>query len=187
MHQDLDWTLPDNSLNMELYYKDHLHLNENGNIKFSKLIIETLQDISPQLSSSSYLSQSSLIRSPPPPSIPRSNLLSIQTLSQSSSSQSLSATATPFNPKRQNFWLNSPTAPPKSQTLTASPLFHQDFSPSLKRTSDHIPSAKSTKLITSPTSASSATGTPQSSQIISSYLISSFNHHLPFHFHFYLL
>ena len=60
MHQDLDWTLPDNSLNMELYYKDLLHLIENGNIKFSKLIIEALQDVlSPQLSqsssSSSYL------------------------------------------------------------------------------------------------------------------------------------
>ena len=60
MRQDLDWTLPDNSLNMELYYKDLLHLIENGNIKFSKLIIEALQDVlSPQLSqsssSSSYL------------------------------------------------------------------------------------------------------------------------------------
>ena len=74
MRQGPDWTLPDNSLNIELYYKDHLHLIENGNIKFSNLIIETLQDaISPQSSqsSSSYLSQSSLIRSPPPSSIPR--------------------------------------------------------------------------------------------------------------------
>ena len=104
MRQDPDWTLPDNSLNMELYYKDHLHLIENGNMKFSKSIIETLQDVlSPQSSqsssSSSYLSQSSLIRLPPPSSLPRSNLLSAQPLSQSSSSQSLSATATPFNPK----------------------------------------------------------------------------------------
>ena len=50
MQKDSDWTLPDNSLNMELYYKDHLHLTENGNIKFSKLIIETLQQdlVSPQ-------------------------------------------------------------------------------------------------------------------------------------------
>ena len=32
MRQDPDWTFPDNSLNMELYYKDHLHLIENGNI-----------------------------------------------------------------------------------------------------------------------------------------------------------
>ena len=56
MRQDPDWTLPDNSLNMELYYKDHLQLIENGNIKFSKLIIETLQDVlSPQSSLSSYL------------------------------------------------------------------------------------------------------------------------------------
>ena len=51
MRQDPDWTLPDNSLNMELYYKDHLHLTENGNMKLSKLIIETLKDLlSPQSS-----------------------------------------------------------------------------------------------------------------------------------------
>ena len=49
MRQDPDWTLPENSLNMELYNKDHLHLIENGNPKFSKVIIETLHDIlSPQ-------------------------------------------------------------------------------------------------------------------------------------------
>ena len=166
MRQDPDWTLPDNSLNMELYYKDHLHLI--GNMKFSKLIIETLQDVlSPQSSqsSSSYLSQSSLIRSPPPSSLTGSNLLSAQPLPQSSSSQSLSATATPFNPKHQIIFHNSLTAPPKSQTLTASPPFRQDFSSSLKTTSDHMPSAKPTKLITSPTSASSSTDTPQSYQI----------------------
>ena len=45
MRQDQDWTFPGNSLNMELYYKDHFHLIENGNMKFSKLIIETLQDV----------------------------------------------------------------------------------------------------------------------------------------------
>ena len=130
MHQDSDWTLPDNSLNMELYYKDHLHLIENGNMKFSRLIIETLQDVlSPQSSqsSSSYLSQSSLIISPPPSSLTSSNLLSAQPLPQSSSSQSLSATATPFNPKHQIIFHNSLTAPPKSQTLTASPPFRKKF------------------------------------------------------------
>ena len=37
--------LSDNSLNMQLYYKDRFHLTENGNINFSKLIIETLQDV----------------------------------------------------------------------------------------------------------------------------------------------
>ena len=80
MRQDPDWTLPDNSLNMELFYKDHLHLLENGNMKFLKLITETLQDVlSPQPSqSSSYLSQSFLIRSPPPSSLPTSNFLSVQ-------------------------------------------------------------------------------------------------------------
>ena len=45
MRQNPDWTLPENSLNMALYYKNHLHVIENGNMKFSKLIIETLQDI----------------------------------------------------------------------------------------------------------------------------------------------
>ena len=61
VRQDPDLTLPDNSLNMELYHKDHLYLMENGNIKFSKLVIEKLEDVlSPQSSqsSSSYLSQS---------------------------------------------------------------------------------------------------------------------------------
>ena len=61
VRQDPDLTLPDNSLNMELYYKDHLYLMENGNIKFSKLVIKKLEDVlSPQSSqsSSSYLSQS---------------------------------------------------------------------------------------------------------------------------------
>ena len=50
MCQDQDWTLSDNPINLELYYKDHFHLSGNGNMKFSKLIIETLQDVlSPQL------------------------------------------------------------------------------------------------------------------------------------------
>ena len=149
--QDPEWTLLDSSLNMKLYYKDQLHLTENGNMKFSKLIIETLQDIlSPQSSQSSSC---------------LSNLFSAEPLSQSSSSQSLSATATSFNPKHKIIFHNSPTAPPKSQTLTASPPFRQDFSSSLKTTSDHMSSAKPTKLITSPISPSSSPDYPQSSQI----------------------
>ena len=53
MRQDPDWTLPDSSLSMELCYKDHLHLTKNGNMKFLKSIIETLQDVlSPQSSQS---------------------------------------------------------------------------------------------------------------------------------------
>ena len=53
MCRNTDWTLPDNSLNLELCYKDHFDLIENGNMKFSKLIIETLQDVlSPQSSQS---------------------------------------------------------------------------------------------------------------------------------------
>ena len=111
------------------------------------------------------MSQSCLIRLPPPSSLLKSNLVSAQTLSQSSSSQSLLATATPFNPKHQITLHNSPTAPPKSQILTASPPFRQDLSSSLKTTSDHMSSAKPTTLITSSTSASSSTDTLQSSQI----------------------
>ena len=41
MHQGPGWTFSGNPLNMGLYRKDHL---ENGNIKFSKSVIETLQD-----------------------------------------------------------------------------------------------------------------------------------------------
>ena len=111
------------------------------------------------------MSQSLLLRSPSPSSLPRSNFLSVQTLSQASSSQSPSVTATPFNQKHQIILLNSLTASPKSQTLIASLPFRQDFSPSLKTTSDHFSSAKPTKLITSPISASSSTDTPQSSQL----------------------
>ena len=167
MRQDPDWTLPDNSLNMELYYKDHLHLIDNGHMKFSKLIIETLQDVLALQSSqsSSYLLQPSLIRSPPPSFLTRSNFLSAQPLSLSSSSQSLSTIATPFNRKHQIIFPNSPTAPPESQTLTTSPSFRQDFSSSLKTTSDHMSSAKPTKFIISPTSTSSSTDTPQSTHI----------------------
>ena len=81
------------------------------------------------------------------------------------SSQSLSATATPFNLKCQNFTLNSLTAPSKLQTLTASPSFRQDFSSPLKTASDHMPSSKPTKVLTSSTSESSSSDIPQSSQI----------------------
>ena len=134
MHQDSRWTLSDSSLNVELYHKDHLFLIEKENIKFSKLIIETLQDIlssllSSELSLSSCLSQSSLIISPPLFSLLKSNLPSVKTISRLSTSQSLPATATPFNPKCQNFFFNSPTAPPKFQT-SASPPFQEVF-PSL--------------------------------------------------------
>ena len=108
MRQDPDWTFPDKSLDMDLYHKDHLHLIRNGNMKFSKLIIETLKDLlSPQSSqsSSSYLSQSSLIKSPPPSSWPRSNLLLVQPLFQSSSPQLLSIShSNTFQPETSNYF-----------------------------------------------------------------------------------
>ena len=114
IYEDPDWTYIIKILHRELYYKDHLHLIENRNIKFSKSITEILQDVfsrqsSSQLSSS-YLSQSSLIIFPPPSFLLRSNILSVKTiLSPSPPSQSLSATATPFNQKRHFFLLNFPT------------------------------------------------------------------------------
>ena len=40
MPQEPDWTLPGNSLNMQLSYKDDLDLIENGNMRLSKSIIE---------------------------------------------------------------------------------------------------------------------------------------------------
>ena len=129
---------------------------------------ETLQGVlSPQSSpiSSSYLPQSSLIRSPPPSSLSRSNFLSVQTLYLSSLPQSLSATVTSFNPKCQTFLLISPTAPPKLQILTATPPFCQDFPSALKITSYHMPSAEPTKLLTSPTSASFSSDSLQPSQL----------------------
>ena len=131
MGRDPDWTFPDNSLNIQLYYPDHLHLIENGNIKFSKLIIKTffLTQVKPSFSSNTF------------------PIIFI-------SSQSLSAVATPFNPKCKNFSLKFPTAPPKFQTLPASPPLPQVFSLPLKTTSDHMSSTEPTKLITSPTSLS---------------------------------
>ena len=127
-----------------------------------------IQDLlSPQSSQSwsSYLSQSSLIRSPPPSSLLRSNLLSVRILSQSTSSQPLSATAALFNPKRQFFFAKFSDWSTKSKTLTASPRFLRYFSSSLKTNSHHMLSAKSTNSITSPNSGSSSTDTLQSSQL----------------------
>ena len=98
-------------------------------------------------------------------SLPRSNLSSVKPLSQSSSSQSLSATATPFNPKCQNCMLNYPTAPPKFQTLSASPPLCQVFFSPLKRISDYLSSSGPSKLITLPTSVSSSFEIQQSSQL----------------------
>ena len=103
----------------------------------------------------SCLSQSSLIISPTPSSLPRSNLPSVKKIFQSSTSQSLSATARPFNLKCQNFLLNCLTVPPKFQT-SASPTFRQMFS---HRSRQLL--TKLSKLITSPTSSSSSIETPQ--------------------------
>ena len=102
-----------------------------------------------------------MIRSSPTSSVPRSNLLSVQRLSQSPPLQSQQHPST-WNVKlfclilqllHQNHkhWLHPP--------------FRQDFSSSIQKTSDHMPSTKPTKLINPPTSASSSTGTPRSSQL----------------------
>ena len=102
-------------------------------VSVKETLIETkaLQDVlsfqsSSQLSSS-CLSQSSLIISPTPSFLPRSNLPSVKNIFQSSTSQSLSATARPFNLKCQNVLLNCPTVPPEYQS-SASPPFRQMFS-----------------------------------------------------------
>ena len=40
MTEEQGWTSPGNLLNMQLCYKNHLHIIENLNIKLSKSIIE---------------------------------------------------------------------------------------------------------------------------------------------------
>ena len=135
----------------------------------SKLIIETLQDLlSPYSSSqlsSSCLSQSSWISHlASVSSLPRSNLPSVKPFSKSSSSQSLSATATRFNPKCQNCMLSYPTLP-KFETLSTSPPFRQVFSSPIKTTSDYMSSTEVSKLVTSLTSISSSFKTPRPSQL----------------------
>ena len=93
-----DWTLPDNSLNMQLYHKDHLHHIESRNVKFPKSITETLHDVA-----------DSLINSSPPSSLRRSNLLSAQLLSQSFSSLSVTTTPSTRSVKMFLFFSISPS------------------------------------------------------------------------------
>ena len=95
MNQDLD-----NSISNDLYYKDDLQLNENGNIKLYKLVIKMIYDI---------LSPSSLLKSSPSSFSTVLNLPSAETFSQSSSSQSLSGTLKPLKPRSQNFIPVSPS------------------------------------------------------------------------------
>ena len=40
--QDHEWTLPNGSLDCSLFYKDSLHLVEQGNVKLAKSIVSTL-------------------------------------------------------------------------------------------------------------------------------------------------
>ena len=154
---------------MQLYYKDHLHLTENGNIKFFKLIIETLQDVlSPPSSShlsSSCLSQLSLVISPPLSSLPRSNLPSLETFSNHLHLIHCQPQQHPSTRNFKIFCLILFTAPPNFQTLSASPPFLQVFSSPLKTTFNHMSFTKPTKLITSPTFVSSSSETLQSSQL----------------------
>ena len=85
MRQDQGWTLPDNSLNIELFYKDHFHLyNWKPKHQILKLNYWNIEGrLSTQSSSqlsSLCLSQSLLIIAPPPSFLSKSNLLSVQTL-----------------------------------------------------------------------------------------------------------
>ena len=40
--QDHGWTLPNGSLDCSLFYKDFLHLVEQGNVKLAKSVVSTL-------------------------------------------------------------------------------------------------------------------------------------------------
>ena len=44
--QDADWITEDTSLNMDYYYKDHIHLNHRGNVKFANSIIRKIKAMS---------------------------------------------------------------------------------------------------------------------------------------------
>ena len=100
---------------------------------------------------------------------------SVQTPSQSSSSQSLSATATSFFCLilllfHQNFkhYLNQTSLP-------------QVFSSPLKTTSDHISSTELIKVITSPTSLSSSSETPRTSVFLFHFYLCSISMYSYFH------
>ena len=90
MNQDLD-----NSISNNLYYKDDLQLNENGNIKLYKLVIKMIYDI---------LSPSSLLKSSPSSFSTVLNLPSAETFSQSSSSKSLSGTLKAPQTEKSKFY-----------------------------------------------------------------------------------
>ena len=45
MEEDFDWINDDDSLNMEVYYQDRIHLNHNGNEKFGNTIIRKFKEI----------------------------------------------------------------------------------------------------------------------------------------------
>ena len=51
--QDHEWTLPNGSLDCSLFYKDSLHLVEQGNVKLAKSIVSTLTARSNQINFSS--------------------------------------------------------------------------------------------------------------------------------------
>ena len=63
MEQDADWmNKEDGSLDMDYYYKDHIHLNYQGNVKFANSIIRKIKATS--MLSSSHQSSDILMRIP---------------------------------------------------------------------------------------------------------------------------
>ena len=67
MEEDFDWTNNDDSLNMEFYYQDRIHLNHKGNEKFGNTIIRKfkhIESLSPSCSSAGIILWMSSVEAP---------------------------------------------------------------------------------------------------------------------------
>ena len=67
MEEDFDWTNNDDSLNMEFYYQDRIHLNHKGNEKFGNTIIRKfkhIESLSPSCSSAGIILRMSSVEAP---------------------------------------------------------------------------------------------------------------------------
>ena len=65
--EDFDWTNNDDSLNMEFYYQDRIHLNHKGNKKFGNTIIRKFKNIEsllPSCSSAGIILRMSSVEAP---------------------------------------------------------------------------------------------------------------------------
>ena len=67
MEEDFDWTNNDDSLNMEFYYLDRIHLNHKDNEKFGIIIIRKfkhIESLSPLSSSAGIILRMSSVEAP---------------------------------------------------------------------------------------------------------------------------